>query len=339
MRKRILRRRLSFLAGVVVATLVLIGRPAPVEGVVEPRPAEGMYFRLVTHGSPGCPFWHRVRQGMEDAAALLGATAVMDLSGGDMGLQAKQFAEAVAGRPDGIALVINDDKIWDKPVADALAAGIPVIAINCDDTQGAAGNPRLSFIGQDDEQVAYKLGIRLFEEGKKRGIDLANAHIVFGVEKPGHAYAVLRAAGIKRAMEKYGIISFEELDTGYEMGIVEARMTAYLIANPHTTFIIGAGGMATDRLAASIKGAGLAPGEVIAGGFDTTPGTLQGIREGYITATIDQEQYLQGYLAVFQLFLHAKYGFTPVDIEAGGGLIDDVADIELIEELSPLLIR
>jgi simple sugar transport system substrate-binding protein len=308
--------------------------PAP---VVE-KPGEGMYFRLVTHGGDD-PFWAVVRKGMEDAAAELGCRADIDLAGGDLAKQQKMFAEAVAAKPDGIALVINDDTAWDKPVVDALAAGIPVFGMNNDDTQGAAGNPRLGYIGQMERRAGYMVGSRLFEEGKKKGIDLAKAHVAMPVEVPGAMYGVVRSEGIKDAMKEYGITSFEIIDAGgLEMATVEARETAYLVAHPETTFMIGLGGIVTDRLTDSLKAAGKKPGEVIAGGFDTTPATLTGIREGYVTATIDQQQYLQGYFAVYVLYLHKKYGLTP-NIDTGGFLIDSVEEIGLIEELSPKLIR
>ena len=134
-----------------------------------------MYFRFVTHGGDD-PFWAVVQQGAYDAASLLGCQVDFDLCGGDMSLQLKRFQEAVALKPDGIALVINDDVAWDKPVEDALAAGIPVVGINNDDTEGAAGNARLCYIGQSEKRAAYTLARKLFQEAESKGIDLSQAH-------------------------------------------------------------------------------------------------------------------------------------------------------------------
>lgn len=333
-------KKARFILGVLLllATIsFVVASCAPAAPVVK-KPGEGMYFRLVTHGGDD-PFWAVVRKGMEDAAAELGAKADIDLAGGDLPKQQKMFAEAVAAKPDGIALVINDDTAWDKPVADALAAGVPVFGMNNDDTQGAAGNLRLGYIGQMERRAGYMVGSRLFEEAKKKGIDLAKAHVAMPVEVPGAMYGVVRSEGIKDAMKEYGITSFEIIDAGgLEMTTVEARETAYLVAHPETTFMIGLGGIVTDRLTDSLKAAGKKPGEVIAGGFDTTPSTLVGIEEGYVTATIDQQQYLQGYFAVYVLYLHHKYGLTP-NIDTGGFLIDSPDEIVLIKKFSPELIR
>jgi simple sugar transport system substrate-binding protein len=183
------------------------------------------------------------------------------------------------------------------------------------------------------------IGLRLFQEAKEKGIDLSKAHVAMPVEVPGANYGVVRSNGIKRAGEEFGITSFEIIDGGgLEMTTMEQRETSYLLAHPETTFMIGLGGIATDRLTDSLKAAGKEPGEVIAGGFDTTAATLNGLREGYITATIDQQQYLQGYYAVYVLYLYNKFGFTP-NIDTGGYLVDSIEKIDLIEKLSPMHVR
>jgi simple sugar transport system substrate-binding protein len=328
---------------VVLAVMVACAAPAaevvekevPVTVEVEKeveKPGEGMYFRLVTHGGDD-PFWAVVQQGMRDAAEELGCKADIDLAGGDLANQQKKFEEAVAAKPDGIAVVINDNTAWDKPVADALAAGIPVIGINNDDTEGSAGNERLCYIGQNERRAGYMIAMKLFSEAEAAGVDMAGAHVAMFAEVPGAAYATVRSAGVQDAMEEFGITSFELGDAGgLEMTTVESRQTSYLVAHPETTFFMGAGGICTDRLMSSLKAAGKEPGEVYAGGFDVAPGTVEGLKADYLIATIDQQQYLQGYHAVYTLYLYNKYGLTP-NIDTGGYLVTK-DNLGLIEELS-----
>jgi len=302
------------------------------------KPAEGMYFRLVTHGGDD-PFWAVVQKGMRDAVKELGAKADIDLVGGDVALMTKRFQEAVAMRPDGIALVINDDKAYDKLISDALAKGINVIGINNDDSQGAAGNARLCYIGQSERNAGYVIARRLFETAKNKGWNLSKAHVAAAVEVPGANYGVVRSQGIKDAMKEFGISGkIDIIDAGgLEMTTVESRMTSYLIAHPETKFLLGLGGICTDRLMSSLKNAGKKPGQIIAGGFDTAPGTLEGLKAGFVEASIDQQQYLQGYYAIYTLYLMKKYGFAP-NIDTGGYLVDK-SNIELIEKFSPMKIR
>lgn len=311
-----------------------MGKPAP---PVVKKPGEGLYFRLVTHGGDD-PFWAVVKKGMMDAVEETGCKADIDLAGGDLALQQKRFQEAVAMKPDGIALVINDDVAWDQPVADAIAKGINVIGMNNDDKEGAAGNARLCYIGQSERRAGYVIARRCFEAGKAKGWDLTKAHIAMPVEVPGAMYGVVRSQGIQDAMKEYGITSFEIIDAGgLEMTTVEQRETAYLVAHPETKFIFGLGGICTDRITASLKAVGKKPGEIIGGGFDTTPTTITGLKEGYMEATIDQQQYLQGYYSIYTLILMKKYGFAP-NIDTGGYLVDKNT-LGFIEQLSPLKIR
>ena len=329
-------KRVAYLLIALLTGLVIAWALSPIPAIAE-KPGEGMYFRLVTHGGDD-PFWAVVRKGMEDACEELGCRADIDLCGGDLALQQKRFKEAVAMHPDGIALVINDDTAWDKPVADAIAKGIPVIGMNNDDTKGSAGNARLCYIGQNERRAGRIIAERLFKKGKEKGWDLTTAHVAMPVEVPGAMYGVVRSQGILDAMKEYGITSYEIIDAGgLEMTTVEQRETSYLMAHPETKFMIGLGGIVTDRITDSLKAAGYAPGEIIGGGFDCCPGTLTGLKEGYMEATIDQQQYLQGYFAIYVLYLYKKYGFTP-NIDTGGYLVDKNT-IKLIEKLSPLHIR
>jgi len=179
---------------------------------------------------------------------------------------------------------------------------------------------------------------RLFEKAKELRWDLTKAHVALPVEVPGAMYGVVRTQGILDAMKEYGITSYEIIDAGgLESSTVESREIAYLLGHPETKFMIGLGGIVTDRITDSLKSAGYEPGEIIGGGFDCAPGTLNGLKEGYMEATIDQQQYLQGYYAIYVLYLMKKYGFAP-NIDTGGYLVDKDT-IGWIEKLSPLHVR
>lgn len=301
------------------------------------KPGKGMYFRLITHGGND-PFWAVFQQGMRDAAKELGCKADIDLCGSDLQLQQKRFQEAVAMRPDGIALVINDSTLWDKPVADAIAKGINVIGTNNDDQEGSAGNARLAYIGQDERRAGMMIARAVFEAAKKSGKNMKDLKVAAAVEVPGANYGVVRSQGIKDAMQEYGIAGdIEIIDATLEMTTAESRITSYLIGHSDTDCLFGLGGITTDRLTSSLKNARKEPGQIFAGGFDATPGTLSGLKTDYMVASIDQQQYLQGYFSVYVLYLMKQYGFAP-QIDTGGYLITK-DNIALIEKLSPQNIR
>jgi len=328
-----MKKRVLLITAVTLLILLLV----PGGAFAQAKPGAGMYFRLVTHGAND-PFWAVFQKGMMDAAAELGCRADIDLAGSDLALQSKRFQEAVAMRPDGISLVINDDKMWDKPVADAVAKGINVIGCNNDDTQGSAGNARLAYIGQNERRAGLMIGRAVFEAAKAKGWNLATMKVACAVEVAGANYGVVRSSGIMDAMAEYGIPGKPEIvDCTLEMTTAESRITSYVIAHPDLKCLFGLGGITTDRLTSGMKNAGKKPGDILGGGFDAAPGTLTGLETNYMVASIDQQQYLQGYMSVYVLYLMKKYGFAP-QIDTGGFLITK-ANIDLIKKLSPLNIR
>jgi simple sugar transport system substrate-binding protein len=182
------------------------------------------------------------------------------------------------------------------------------------------------------------IGRAVFEAAKKKGMNMRSLKVAAAVEVPGANYGVIRSSGIKDAMKEYGISGdIEIVDATLEMTTAEQRITSYLIGHPDVDCIFGLGGITTDRLTPSLKNAGKKPGEILAGGFDTTPGTLTGIKQDYMVSTIDQQQYLQGYFSVYVLYLMKNYGFAP-QIDTGGYLVTK-GQTALLEKLSPMNIR
>ena len=122
---------------------------------------------------------------------------------------------------------------------------------------------------------------------------MRTAKVAAAVEVPGANYGVIRSQGIADAMKEYGIPgNIDIVDATLDMTTAESRITSYIIAHPNTTFIFGLGGICTDRMTSGLKNAGKKPGQILAGGFDTTPGLLTGLETNYMVATIDQQQYL-----------------------------------------------
>jgi simple sugar transport system substrate-binding protein len=56
-------------------------------------------------------------------------------------------------------------------------------------------------------------------------------------------------------------------------------------------------------------------------GFDLSTNILAMIEEGIISATTDQQPYMQGFYPVVQLVLNNRYGLLPSNIDAGSGLV------------------
>lgn len=261
------------------------------------------------------PFFEAVVNGAKDAAEDQGVNIDVQYGEEDPVTQSNILETAIANGIDGIATIVADDDAYDDILCGAMKKGIPVVTFNIDDSKGAAGTCRMAFMGQDFVETGYLIGKRMIEvHGLKQG-----DHVFTPVENPEGTYAVLRHAGVKKAMDEIGATT-EILRTGNDHGEALNVMTQYLLGHADTDAVIGLGQTPTSQAVQAIKDAGL---KIPAGGFDVSQSILENIAAGELTATVDQQPYSQGYYAVTQVALNLKYGLWPSDMDTGGtGLID-----------------
>ncbi|MGQ9473558.1 MAG: sugar ABC transporter substrate-binding protein [Candidatus Caldatribacteriaceae bacterium] len=297
--------------------------------------AAGKYrFVFVSHAGEENPFWAAVYKGAQDAASLLGADFqfVRPKEEGDLAAQLANFKTALAQKPDGIITTIPHPDMFDEVIQEAISAGIPVICSNTDDPEGAKGNARLSYVGQDLEHAGYFLTSKL-TEGLPQG---EKYHFLISVGGPGLVWAEQRAKGIVRRLEELGY-TYERLDTTMKMDVAQSRIQAYLQANPQTKGVIAVEYNHASAAKAA-KNLGRKPGELLIGGFDLVPEVLAEIKSGYIKLTLDQQPYLQGYLPIVQLFLMKEYGLSAWDVNTGNAVVD-ASNVDLVLELSQKRVR
>jgi simple sugar transport system substrate-binding protein len=94
--------------------------------------------------------------------------------------------------------------------------------------------------------------------------------------------------------------------------------------------IVGLGSVPLTVAPKAMEEAGI---KVPVGGFDLTPEIIQGIEDGVITATVDQQPYSQGFYAIAQLALWLKYGLYPSDMDTGGMGLVDASNVQTVKEL------
>jgi len=92
-------------------------------------------------------------------------------------------------------------------------------------------------------------------------------------------------------------------------------------------------GNITANMVNVLKDAGLEPGDIIVGGIDLSPATIEGIQTGYISVSFDQLLYLQGWYPVMQIWLTANYKIPGLHINTGVGTVTP----QNIGELIPLI--
>ena len=57
------------------------------------------------------------------------------------------------------------------------------------------------------------------------------------------------------------------------------------------------------------------------GGIDLVPATIDGLKSGYINATLDQLLYLQGFIPVVQFVMTAKYKMPGLSLNTDVGTV------------------
>jgi simple sugar transport system substrate-binding protein len=244
-----------------------------------------------------------------------------------------QFREAMAANPDCIEIMGHPgEDAWEPLVADARGQGIVV-------TSGNASIPRLAekyqadgfgYVGVELYAGGWLTGKQMVEQGGLQGGDKA---VVYGHFSSGRRQS---ADGVADALRDSGL-EVDELVISAEVDADPSQavpvITAYLDANPDVKAIGTQHGNVTGIYAQALQAAGKAPGEIVAGGIDLAPPTIDGLKDGYVTVTLDQQLYLQGFLPVVQCVLSKKYGITGWSVNTGGGVVTP----ETIDKLVPLI--
>ncbi len=281
-------------------------------------------FNLYSHASTDNSFWQTVKRGMEDACSNLKVECqlVFNKENGNLKMELQSFEAGTAQKLDGMAIAIVDDKAFREPIARALAAGIPVVAMNVDDTKGAAGNKRLAFVGQDLFQAGYELMKGLYEQMDHK----KPQQVLLGLAKPGESWAESRIGGARKFLNEVKAakpqedISYKVIETATDTAITGKRVCDYARANPQLTSYVDSGYWMIGA-APCLREMGIKPNQILMGGFDLVPAVLDEMKKGYVHLTVDQQPYLQGYLPIMQLYFIKKFGLSAWDVNTGKALV------------------
>lgn len=298
--------------------------------------ADQMDIVFTHHSSASNTFWQAVKKGFEDACEKIDAKCQMIFTQteGDVQQQLANMEAALARKPDALFTSIVDNIALDSVIAKAVDDGVIVIAVNVDDSEGADGNARAAFIGQGFRPAGYSLGKAMSAHFPAEGA----IKILVGISAPGQNWSEARGGGVMDFLADYKAanadrdISWERIDSGTDLAITSDRVGAYLNAHPDTTAYFDTGYWHA-AVARVLKDRGIAPGEVLLGGFDLVPEAVQQMQAGYIQVQVDQQPYMQGFMPVMQAYLAHKIGLAPSDIDTGQGIVTP-AEADSIMELS-----
>ena len=257
-------------------------------------------FHMITHSDDG-PFWSVLKRGAEAAAADVGVELVWQGSNNDPGVQASDIEAAIAAGSDGIASSLPSPDQLIPVLTDAVDAGIPVYTLNSgvNDYQTIGAT---THVGQTELIAGNGAGLRFNDAGATK--------ILCGIQEQDNVALAERCAGLAETFSGEVVSQFMDLDA--DQTAQEAAINAALSADPDYDGFMGVGPVIA---MSGLRAADALGRELIVGGFDVTPDLLDNIESGNILFTVDQQQYLQGYLPVILMYLEVTNSNT-----AGGGL-------------------
>jgi len=236
------------------------------------------------------PFFVRMRQGIEEAAAKYNVDARITVAAAPLESQAKQLADCedmIQSKVDALVFVPVDTQAAVPIVESAVAAGIPVIDLN----RRVQSDKYKVRIGSDDVQVGERIGEFLVKKLKGKG------NLVLLRGKAGASVCNQRVEGLKSVTVKYpGIKIIAEMAHEHQraegLRIMEDVLQAH--QDIDAVFCIN------DEVALGAIGAIEASRRkgILVTGIDANKDGLQAVRAGRMALTCAQKPVLMGKLGV-----------------------------------------
>ena len=294
---------MKFRIGLIAAAAALLAL------VTGPVSAQDIRIVVVSHGQASDPFWSVVKNGVDAAQKDMGVKVeYLAPDTFDMVRMSQLIDAAVASNPDGLVVSIPDADALGEAITSAVGAGIPVVSMN----SGSDVRKKLG-VALHVGQTEYEAGLGGGEKMKAAGVKTA----LCINQEVGNVALDLRCQGFNDGLGG----KTEILAVSMDPTEIRNAVIATLTRNPDIQGILTLGPSAAEPVLAALEEEGLI-GSVKMGTFDLSPSVLKALSAGKMMFAIDQQQYLQGYLPVVILALHAKYGLLPgADILTGPGFV------------------
>lgn len=255
---------------------------------------------MITHQAPGDTFWDIIRKGAEMASQK--SNVKLEYSNDpDATKQAQLVQAAIDKGVDGIAVTSPNTGALGASIESAVAAGIPVTMFNAGEadwsTLGAIG-----YFGQGETPAGIAVGQRVVTDGA--------TNVICVIQEQGQQQLEDRCDGVIEGAAGGAEVRRVYVD-GRDDSAVVTTLQAELTQDPAIDYIVTLGAQFALNAVSATDGAG---SEARIGTFDTNAALVEAVKEGTVEWAIDQQPYLQGYMAVDAIWLYINNGNT-----IGGG--------------------
>jgi len=261
---------------------------------------------FVIGGKSDDPFWSKVKRGVDDAAKVVEAgggkvTWLGPQNYDNLGPDAAKLI--TTAKSQGATAVIGADWVpdaQDQAFKSVSGSGVPVFLYNAGGAEAAKAVGALTYTGSD-ELVAGQAGGKFFGEKGAKNVLCVNT-------LPGAANTEARCKGIGQGVApgKSTQLPLPSSNFGNPTAVTQA-IKAALLKDDSIDGVVTISTTDADSAAAAIQQAN-AGSKVKLGTFDMDDNQLNRIKAGTQLFCIDQQPYLQGYLAVSQAYAYNAYG-------------------------------
>jgi simple sugar transport system substrate-binding protein len=255
-------------------------------------------FAMITHAPAGDTFFDIIRKGA-DAAAAGNNVEYTYSSDGDPTRQAVLIENAVNAKPDGVLVSVPAPEALKPAIQKAVAAGIPVVGFNAG-REAYKDWGAIMYFGQDENIAGNAAGVRLKSEGAKK--------VLCVVQAQGQSQLEARCNGVRSGFGG----AVENLNVnGTDLTSVRSTLESKLRQDPAITHVMTLGAPFA-LTAVQAKQTAASKATIVT--FDTNADLVAKIESGEVAWAVDQQPYLQGYMAVDSMAFYIRNGNT-----LGGG--------------------
>jgi simple sugar transport system substrate-binding protein len=249
-----------------------------------------MTVAMITHEVPGDSFWDLIRKGAQ-AAADKDNIELRYSNDPEAPNQANLVQSAIDSKVNGIAVTLAKPDAMTPAVKAAEAANIPVVAFNSGfDNFKAMGVQE--YFGQDEKLAGIAAGERLNTDGAKKALCV--------IQEQGQVALESRCAGVTQGFKGETVLLNVN---SKDMPSVESTITAKLQQDPSIDHVVALGAPIALTAVQSVGNAGSSAKIVT---FDTNAALVDSIQKGDVQWAVDQQPFLQGYLAIDSLWLYVN---------------------------------
>ena len=257
--------------------------------------ARPWHFVVITHASPTSKFWAVVERGVNQAAEDMRVQVdYQHPETFDLDAMAKMIDDAVAARPDGIAVSIPNGDVLGPHIQKAIEAGIPVVSLN----SGSGVAEQLGVLGhfgQSEYTAGNAAGERIAMQGAHKGLCL--------IQEADNTALQVRCQGFADAMSAANAQATNLVVEEDDPQVVQQKIAEALAQDQTIDAILALGPSVGEPALAAVKANNLTERVKLAS-FDLSPTMLEAVENGEMLFLVDQQPYLQGYLPVMYLTLY-----------------------------------